>query len=233
MKLAIMQPYFMPYIGYFQLLNVVDQFVMYDNIQFSKKGWIQRNRILMNGTDYMFSLPMKKSSDYSHVCERNLAATFPTERIRILRRIESAYRKSLCFESVMPLVERCMMHEDDNLFRFIHHSVQQVCEYLGIVTPIVISSSLKFDPCLKGQDKVLAICQELSASHYINAINGRDLYSKDTFAEKQIQLSFIESQPIAYSQYQSTFIPNLSIIDVMMFNSVSRIQEYLSSYNLV
>jgi len=233
MKLAIMQPYFLPYIGYFQLLNAVDEFVVYDNIEFTKRGWIQRNRILVNGSDSMFSLPLKKASDYLDICERQLADSFGLERSKILRRIESAYRRAPFFISAMPVIERCFNYESANLFEFIHNSLLVVCEYLGITTRITISSGLASNHSLKGQDKVISLCQELSAHHYINAINGRGLYRKEAFAEKGIQLSFIKSEPIVYPQFDNEFVPSLSIIDVMMFNVVTTIGEYWERYELV
>lgn len=227
MKIAIMQPYFMPYIGYFQLMQAVDQFVVYDSIQFTKRGWIQRNRILMNGTYYIFSLPLKKDSDYSDICERQLADFFAMERKKILRRIESAYRRAPFFTSVMSVIEQCFNYEDRNLFKFVYNSLLVVYEYLGITARITVSSSLDSDPDLKGQDRVISICQEMSADHYINPVSGRALYRKEAFDEKQIALSFLESKASAYPQFGNTFVPRLSIIDVMMFNSKERINEML------
>lgn len=233
MKLAIMQPYFLPYIGYFQLLNAVDEFVVYDNIEFEKRGWIQRNRMLVNWSDSMFSLPLKKASDYLDIRERQLSDSFRRERSKILRRIEAAYSKSPYFVSVMPAIEQCFNYEDANLFEFIHNSLLIVCKYLGITTKITISSGLTSDYGLKGQDRVISICQELLADHYINAIGGRELYGKEIFAEKGIQLSFVKSEPIVYSQFDNEFVPSLSIVDVMMFNHVGQIHEYLELYELV
>lgn len=233
MKLAIMQPYFLPYIGYFQLLNAVDEFVVYDNIEFTKRGWIQRNRILVNGSASMFSLPLKKASDYLDIRERQLSNSFSRERVSILRRIESAYSKSPYFVSVIPVIEQCFNYENLNLFEFIYNSLLVVCKYLSITTEIRISSELASDHDLKGQDRVISICQGLLADHYINAINGRVLYRKEAFAEKGIQLSFIKSEPIVYPQFDNEFVPSLSIIDVMMFNRVGKIQEYLKLYELI
>ena len=233
MKLAIMQPYFLPYISYFQLLNAVDEFIVYDNIEFSKRGWIQRNRILVNGADSMFSLPLKKASDYLNIRERQLSVSFVQERIKIMRRIESAYCTSPYFSSVMLVIEKCFNFENSNLFEFIYNSLLVICEYLGITTRVTTSSRLASNHSLKGQDKVISICQALSADHYINAINGRDLYNKKAFAKRGINLSFIKSEPIVYPQFDNEFVPSLSIIDVMMFNAVTTIGKYLEQYDLV
>lgn len=233
MKLAIMQPYFLPYIGYFQLLNAVDEFVIYDNIEFTKRGWIQRNRILVNGADSTLSLLLKKASDYLDIRERQLSGSFSRERSKILRRIEAAYSKSPYFVSVMPIIEQCFTYQNVNLFEFIHNSLLIICEYLGITTKITISSRLTSDHDLKGQDRVIAICQELSALLYINAIGGRGLYRKEAFAEKGIQLFFIKTEPIVYPQFDNEFVPSLSIVDLMMFNHVGKLHEYLELYELV
>ena len=117
MKLAIMQPYFFPYIGYFQLIAAVDQFVVYDNIKYTKKGWINRNRILQNGTDVMFSLPLKSASDASYVCARELAANF--NRDKLLNQLAGAYRHAAYFDQTFALLEQIVRYEDPNLFRYL------------------------------------------------------------------------------------------------------------------
>ena len=217
MKIGIMQPYFFPYIGYFQLIQAVDQFIVYDNIKYTKKGWINRNRILHNGKDMMFSLPLKSDSDYLNVDERELASDF--NRNKLLNQIKSAYRRAPYFPHTFPLCERVVHFEDENLFRFLHHSIVKTCEHLGITTEIKISSDIAIDHNLKNQEKVIALCSAIGASTYVNAIGGMELYSKETFREKDIELKFIKSKPFEYVQFGDEFVPWLSIIDVMMFNS--------------
>lgn len=212
-----MQPYFFPYIGYFQLIAAVDLFIVYDNIKYTKKGWISRNRMLQNGKDVAFSLSLRRDSDYLNVCERELAADF--DRDKLLNRIKSAYRRAPYFAQTFPLVEQVVRHGDTNLFRFLHHSIAKTCEHLGITTEIRISSSIAIDPDLKNQDKVIALCKAVGAGTYVNAVGGMELYSKETFREKGIDLKFIRSKPLEYAQFGNEFVPWLSIIDVMMFNS--------------
>lgn len=231
MRLAIMQPYFFPYIGYFQLIAAVDLFIVYDNIKYTKKGWINRNRMLQNGKDVMFSLPLKSDSDYLDVCKRELAADF--NRDKLLNQIKSAYRRAPYFEQTFSLVEQIVRHEDTNLFRFLHHSIVRTCEHLGITTEIRISSGIAIDHDLKNQDKVLALCEAVGASTYVNAIGGKELYSEETFREKGIDLKFIQSKPFEYAQFGDAFVPWLSIIDVMMFNSLEVIQGQLTQFDLV
>lgn len=216
-RIAIMQPYFLPYIGYFQLIAAVDVFIVYDNIKYTKKGWINRNRMLQNGNDVMFSLPLRSDSDYLDVCERELAADF--NRDKLLNQFMGAYRRAPYFEQTYSLLEPIVRHEDTNLFRFLHHSIVKICEHLGITTQIRISSDIAINHKLKNQDKVLALCEALGATTYVNAIGGMELYSKEVFQDKGIDLKFIQSLPFEYPQFGNMFVPWLSIIDVMMFNS--------------
>jgi len=225
---AIMQPYFLPYIGYLQLISAVDLFIVYDNIKYTKKGWINRNRLLQNDNDVIFSLPLKKDSDSLNVCERELAADF--NRNKLLHQFKNAYRHAPYFTQTFPLIEQVVDYDQSNLFEFLHHSIVKVCEYLGITTKIEISSSINIDHALKNQDKVLALCEVVSASVYVNAIGGIDLYSKETFHDKGLALKFIQSQPFEYPQFGQAFVPCLSIVDAMMFNSRETIQTYLSTH---
>ena len=232
MKLAIMQPYFLPYIGYFQLIASVDQFIVYDNIKYTKKGWINRNRMLQNGKDAMFSLALKSDSDYMDVCQRELSAEF--NRDKLLNQFKGAYRRAPYFDQTLPLIEDIVRFENANLFEYVHHSIVKTCGHLGITTKIRQSSSIAIDHTLKNQDKVLALCEAVSANIYVNAIGGMELYSKETFREKAIDLKFIQSKPFEYPQLGDLFVPWLSIIDVIMFNPLERIQTCVSTnYELI
>jgi WbqC-like protein family len=232
MKTAIMQPYFLPYIGYFQLIHAVDQFVIYDNIQYTKKGWINRNRILQNGKDEFITLPLKKDSDFLNVCQRELADGFSIEAATTLRKIGSLYRKAPQYDVVFPLLEQLYTYPNRNLFDFIHHSVLEICRYLGINTPIIASSTVPIDHQLKSEDKVIALCKALNTKMYINPIGGLDLYSGAHFEANGIQLYFQKARMIEYQQFNHAFVPWLSILDVMMFNHKSAIQEMLNHYDI-
>ncbi len=232
LKVAIMQPYFFPYIGYYQLIAAVDQFIVYDNIKYTKKGWINRNRMLRNGKEAMFSLPLKSDSDYLNVCERELATDFNCNKL--LNQFKDAYRRAPYFEQTFPLVERIVWYNESNLFNFLYHSIANTCEHLGITTEIKISSEIAIDHDLKNQDKVLAMSTAVGASTYVNAIGGMELYSKETFREAGIDLKFIQSKPFEYPQLGNDFIPWLSMIDVMMFNPLDAIQTCISTnYELI
>lgn len=228
-----MQPYFFPYIGYFQLISAVDSMVIYDNIEFTKKGWVHRNRILLQGKDIMFSLSLDKASDFLMVKERSISQVFQSEKKKILRQISSAYSKAPYFSDVYPLVEECFNFEDTNLFSYVFNSIKRTCAYLEIETPLLISSEVAIDHTLKGSDRVLALSEALKADTYINPIGGVDLYSKDEFRERGIELSFLRPRLTPYEQLGQAFVPALSIIDVLMFNGKKGTQDLLKEYELV
>jgi hypothetical protein len=232
MKLAIMQPYFFPYIGYFQLIHAVDKFVVYDNIKYTKKGWINRNRILRNGEDFTFSLPIKAASDSLDICDRTLSTEF--DRNKLVNQIQGAYRRAPFFSNAFPVIEQAIRFQDSNLYSYIFNSITKICDYLGIKTEFIVSSKMKIDHGLKAETKVLALCEEAGASVYINAVGGVDLYSRETFNARDIDLKFIKSKPLEYPQFGAEFLPWLSIIDVIMFNSAESIQaKILNEYELI
>ena len=190
MKLGIRQPYFLPYIGYFQLISSVDKFVIYDNIKYTKKGWINRNRMLQNGMDKTFTIPLVKSSDKLDIVERRVSLDF--SRHKLLSQFRGCYLKAPYFGEIWPIIENIVNFQDNNLFRYIQHSIVLICEHLEIDTEIVISSDIPANHKMVAQDRVLSICQEMHAETYINPIGGVNLYSKDKFANKGCELKFIK-----------------------------------------
>lgn len=229
-----MQPYFLPYIGYWQLLAACDRFVLYDRIQYTKKGWINRNRFLLNGRDEVFSLPLRKAAEGLDVVERELAPEF--EPGKLLGRWKGAYHRAPHFARTFELMERVLLDcPDRNLYAFVRHSIFAVATHLGIHTPIVTSSDLPPSATAgRGVEKVLGICQAEEATCYLNPIGGQDLYDKQVFAGRGVMLQFLRSRPIEYSQFGGRHVPWLSILDVLMFNPVEVVREQmLPAYDLV
>jgi len=226
MKLAIMQPYFLPYIGYFQLIAAADVFVVYDNIKYTKKGWINRNRFLQNGTDAPFSLPIRKDSDHLDVVERQIAAEFDPEKL--LNRFKGAYGRAPHFRQTIQLLEEILFFDDPNLFRFIEHSLAVLCRHFDIRTTVHASSTIPIDHELKAQDKVIALCKALKADIYINPMGGIALYDGSTFSVHGITLNFIQPKPFEYPQFGNEFVPWLSIVDVLMFNPLNSIRDAIA-----
>jgi hypothetical protein len=231
-NVAIMQPYFFPYIGYFQLIAAVDLFIIHDRVKYTKKGWINRNRILVQGQDAVISLPLRADPDALDIVDRRIAADF--RRDKFLNRVGEAYRRAPYFQDAYALVERVIQCDDPNLFGFLRNSIENTCRYLGLGTKMVAASSLDIDPSMTGQDKVIALCRKAEATTYINAIGGMELYSAEPFRAADIELRFIRSRPVEYAQFGAPFVPWLSIIDAMMFNSVETIQRHLTQgYDLI
>lgn len=233
MKLGVMQPYFFPHIGYWQLINAVDKLVIYDDVQYIKGGWVNRNRILINDKDSMFTLRINKDNFKLNINERFLIDNFQYHNNKIIKSIELAYWKSPYFNEVIEIIRDILNYDERNLSKFIVNSILTTCEYLDINTKIIISSELEKDNSLKSQDKVIHINKILNTNIYINSIGGIDLYSKEEFKQNGIDLYFIKTKDIKYNQFKNEFIPNLSIIDVLMFNSKDKVKELLNEYELV
>ena len=228
-----MQPYFLPYIGYFQLINAVDEFIVYDNIQFSKKGWFHRNRMLQNGKDEYFSLTLKKDSDYLDVKDRYLSDNWKEDREKLLRKIKENYRKAPHFNEVYPLIETLFRFEESNLFGYIFNSIKVLCDFLEIKTPLTISSGLPINHDLKSQEKVIALVQSVQGKTYLNPIGGFDLYTTGDFKERELHLQFHKAQPISYQQFGNEFVPWLSVLDLLMFNEKNQVIEWLTAFDIL
>lgn len=213
-KVGIMQPYFMPYIGYFKLINFCDEFVVYDNIKYTKKGWINRNNLLINNESKLFSIPLLKDSDFLNISQREVSSTFEPEKL--LNLVSSSYSKSPEFSNVYTLLKNCLFYESNNLFDFIFYSINEICNYLNIKTKLHISSNIDIDHNLKSADKVLSLCKKLNATSYINPIGGLELYDKEYFKKEGVELFFLENVETEYQQFSKNYVSSLSIIDAMM-----------------
>ena len=232
--IAIMQPYLFPYIGYFQLIHSVDSFVICDDVQYIREGWVNRNRILLDGRPYYITLPVERGHRSDNINQRNFSLSkFKEGQEKILHQLSHAYRKAMYFSEVMRLVEQVFACEERDVASFLACHLKKVCDYLGIETPFLISSETKTDTDgLTGQDRIIAMCRAMNANHYINPIGGQTLYDRETFERQGIKLSFIKTGTYHYTQFANKFVSDLSIIDVMMFNSVDKIHEMLNKYQL-
>lgn len=228
-KIAIMQPYFLPYIGYFQLINAVDTFVIADDLNYMKNSYINRNIILENGKKYKFTLQLKGASQNKHI--NNIEVGDNTNVL--LNTFKHNYKKAPYFKDIYILLEQILNNDEKNLARFIGFSLKIICEYLEISTKLIYSSELEKDNSLKFDDRIFDICHNQNSFNYINPIGGYELYNKENFTKKKIKLDFLEMNDIKYSQFSENFICCLSMIDVLMFNSKEEIQELLKKYNLV
>ena len=245
MSIAIMQPYVFPYIGYFQLVYAADVFVFYDDVNFINRGWINRNRILLNGKDHVFTVPCKEASQNKLI--KDIAVADDQKALdKILATIKMAYSKAPYFSDVYPVIEHTLSG-DSTLFRdqptsafpslsipvpyhsSIAHlaisSVLNICEYLGIKRTFRISSEQYNNRELKKADRLIDICHLEGITHYINASGGKEIYTKEYYSSKGVDLNFLNPEKYEYPQFKNTFVPWLSMIDVLMFNSREEINN--------
>ncbi len=232
MKIAVMQPYLFPYVGYFQLIHSVDKFVILDDVNFINRGWINRNRILVNNADNIFTIPLKDASQNKKICDTFISEDLKWQE-KLLKTIEMAYKKAPFFKEAFRVLQEIIQINEKNLSAYIFNSLTSINNYLEIPTTMVPSSGIYQNGHLKAQDKILDICMQEKANHYINPIGGLELYSQAEFAVRDIKLNFIKSEAIEYKQFTYEFIPWLSIIDLMMFNSKDQLVNFIEQYSLI
>lgn len=228
-----MQPYFFPYLGYFQLVSSVEKFVFYDDVSYIKQGWINRNRINLNGEPWTFSIPIAKQSSFRQIRETKISNHLPW-RERTLKTIMQAYRRSPYFMTVFPIIEEVFNGPADSIAELAKQSVLRVSKYLSLQTFFQDSSVAYNNQDLRAEERVIDICLKEKASRYVNLVGGQELYGRDHFSREGIDLCFLQMKPIHYLQ-QSThpFIPGLSIIDVLMNNSKDQLKYLIQSYEIL
>ena len=229
MTLGIMQPYFMPYIGYWQLMAAVDTYVVYDDVNYIKGGWVARNNILLNGQKHMFTITLNGASPNKLFNEITIKDDFK----KFSRLIESAYRKAPYYAEVSALLNKIYNYGDKSLGAFMMNSFQVVLDYLEIDTKLILSSTIEKDNSLRGKDKVKHICHLLGADTYYNAIGGQELYDKNDFKADGVDLYFVQTNLTPYAQLGNEFVPGMSMIDVLMFNSPIEVKQLLTNYKLI
>ena len=201
MKLGVMQPYFMPYIGYFQLMKAVDKYVVYDDVNYIKGGWVNRNHILINGEKEMFTVTLKKASQNKLFNEIVIGDDFK----KLMKTLQLNYSKAVNFDQTMTLMKRIISFSDKRLAAFIANSFREIFSYLSIDTEILMSSDIPKDNSLRGKDKILQICEILGADTYYNAIGGQNLYDKKEFSEHGIVLNFVDTIPSLAPRFFNAF----------------------------
>jgi hypothetical protein len=231
-KAAIMQPYLFPYIGYFQLIKAVDTFVFYDDVNFIKQGWINRNQILNNGRAQFFVVPLKGQSSKKKINELGIDSQ-SNWRKKIIKAISHNYCKAPYFNIVFPIIQEVIYDDYENIAELSKSSIALTSSFLGLSTSIIESSTIFKNNTLGRQERVINICNKIGAETYINPIGGEALYSKADFMEKSIKLKFIQMDFSTAKELEDNFYPQLSIIHLMMHFSVSEINYFLDNYELV
>ena len=233
MKVAIMQPYIFPYIGYFQLIQAVDKFIFYDDVNFIKKGWINRNQILINNQAHLITIPLNKASQ--NILIKDTLISYSENWVqKLLIKLDNNYRKAPYYNDVYPIIKKILEKKTETISDFAINSIIEVSNYLKINTNFELSSEKYMDSIdLKKTFRLIEICKKNNATDYINPIGGKEIYTKEDFKIKGLKLKFIEPQINEYKQFNSGFISGLSIIDVLMFNSKEEVRKMLNNYELI
>ena len=230
MIIAANQPYFLPYISYWQLINASDVFYIGDNYAYIRHGWINRNRILYRGAPEYFGIAVSKASSFSLISELHIAEK---DKRGKMNKLYEAYHKAPYYEIGIQLVEEILDCQEEILSEFLISSIKTICRFLEINTPIHRTSELEGNDAFKREERIYDICHRLGAATYINPINGKALYDVEEFAKQGINLRFINTGDITYRQFGDKFVEKLSILDVIMFNSKDEIREMLGKYELI
>lgn len=229
--IAIMQPYFFPYIGYWQLIHAVDRFVIYDDVNYINRGWINRNRLLINGVPTYMTAPLYRSSQNKRICDIALQPSLDWRK-KLVKMVETTYRNSTCFATVFPVIERLIRHKAGNVADYLAYQLQSLAAFMGIKTEFVVSSRSYQNEYLTGQARILDICNREEAGIYINPQGGQTLYDAEAFRSAGIDLRFIVMRPLPYKQRGVEFVPYLSIIDALMEIGSIDIEHHLNAFVL-
>lgn len=231
MKIAIMQPYFFPYLGYYQLAYAVDKFVFFDDVNFINKGWINRNNILVNKSSTLFTIPLIKSSQNSLINEI-LITPDSKWKIKFFKTLEMAYGKAKYYKDTIDIINNVFENSKGNLAELTKSSIREVFNYLGLDKNWVDSSSAYLNRDLKGQSRIIDICKKENADSYINLIGGKSLYDSKSFEQENIKIHFITNSFTPYKQFSEEFTPGLSMIDLLMHLSPEDLIKMFRNYNL-
>lgn len=226
---AIMQPYLFPYLGYYQLLHYADIFVLYDDVNYIKRGFINRNTLLANGKPQRFTLPVVSGSQNRLIKD----VKFTNETGKLLKTIRHNYARAPFFHDVFPLIESVLNQQKRDIAEVCRASLVQVANHLGISLDVRLSSQIDYDRQASSEGKLISICQQLDSKRYVNTIGGQKLYDKCVFGEKGISLSFIHMGDVSYTQGSQPFVANLSFIDVLMWCPKEQVPSLLNQYHIV
>lgn len=234
MRIAVMQPYLFPYVPYFQLIHAVDCFVILDTVQFIRRGWMNRNRIRLGDTAQPFTIPVRKAPQTAAITEIVFAANVEKECRRLGALLAHAYAKTSCWPQLEKTVGALLrsIRAGGHFVDLTEHSLKTICAVLGIDTPFVRASALAVPKCDSAQQYLIAICEELNATEYVNPVGGRHLYKRTAFGESGITLSFLSSEAGRYRQRGEGFIAGLSILDTLANLESQQLRDLMRRYRL-
>lgn len=229
MILAVMQPYLFPYIGYYQLAYHSDLFLFYDDVNYIKNGYINRNYILTKNGKQLFTLTINHASSFSKINDLEFSHNIR----KILLSISQVYSKAPYFSSVYPIIEKIFTGQNRNVAYLSSSSIVEIFKYLQIDFQYEFTSNINYNRELSAKDKLYQLCKIYNADIYVNSKGGEILYNRAEFEQQGLLLQFIESDnTIHYNQFNSNlFVANLSIIDLLMNLSRDEIINILGMYN--
>ncbi len=225
-----MQPYFFPYAGYFQLMQAVDRFYLYDDARYIKRGWVNRNRILVDGAPLWFTLPVAAASQNRNINEHSIVRD--RRFCKLPATLAHAYGRSPHYAQVRRLLAPLFERAESNLAAFLRQTLSAVAGYLGIGTPVGLTSEIPLADGPRGQERILEYCRAVGAAEYVNPNGGRDLYDREAFERRGVRLHFLQHELPAYPQFGGAFVPGLSIIDVLMFNDRASAAAMVKRFSL-
>jgi WbqC-like protein family len=232
MRLAIMQPYFLPYIGYFQLMSAVDKLLLLDDVTFINGGWINRNRIAVNGAPHWLTLPLAQASQNRLISEIAIVDDASWKR-KTLRTVELNYGSAPFAPHILPLFSDLLKEAQGSLTTFLSHQLRRLADYIGIPIQIEQTSARYPKDSVTGPGRILDICVREGASTYVNLPGGRSLYDAEGFAAAGIELLFLDPNFSGFTlRYSGEEGPCLSILDLLMFNPVTAIREATEMFRL-
>ena len=231
MKIGIMQPYWFPYLGYFQHCVSVDKFVFLTDANYRKKGWINRNRIIVDSREHMITVPLQKASQNNKIFEHKVLQDHRWKK-SILATLRHSYHKAPFYSAAISVVEQALMSPAISISDYAIESIAAVFEYIQGRAPVFETSDKYNNADLIGENRIIDICLRAGADHYCNPISGCKLYDPASFRDRGLSLFFLEPSLKRYPQLSNKYIPSLSIIDALMMNSQSDMRELLNSYCL-
>lgn len=230
MKLAIMQPYFFPYLGYFDLIHNVDLFIVYDTVQYIRRGWINRNRVFhQSGTGWQYiTIPVEHAPQKTPICEIQTSQAQPWQG-RIMGQLAHYKTRAAHADEVLDFVGGCLFSTERSIARLNVSTLEHCCRLLGVDFRYKYSSQLdvQLDPDRNAEDRILDLCTYLGATEYVNLPGGVNLYDQESFAKRGIRLTFRNLPALVYDTPEYSFEPNLSIIDLLMWNESQEIRKHL------
>lgn len=231
MNLGVMQPYFFPYLGYFELIQKTDRWVVFDTVQYNARSWMNRNRILhpIEGTQYI-GVPVRHAPKGTPIREIRLIDKAAAER-RVLGQLAHYRRHAPYYEAVTGLVGGTFAVASDRLVDVNLAGLSAVCRYLAVPFTWQLCSDLRINGADIGHAGAwaLAIARHLDASRYINPPGGRILFRPEEWREAGIELRFTEPPTLRYSCAPYEFVEHLSILDVLMWMSPDKVRSALMS----